>query len=63
MNPIRLIQLRCVSVGIFGVEMLMSGGQIGLVDVGRFNIIGLARKWISGGLDVVNVPVGLLFLS
>ena len=41
MNPIRLIQLRCVSVGIFGIEMFMSGRKVGLVDIGRFSVFGL----------------------
>jgi hypothetical protein len=41
MNPIRLIQLRSVSVGIFGIEMFMSGRKVGLVDVGRFSVFGL----------------------
>ena len=41
MNPIRLIQLRSVSVGIFGIEMFMSGRKVGLVDIGRFSVFGL----------------------
>lgn len=43
MDPIGLIQLRGISVGIFGVEVFMSGRKVGLVDVGRFNIFRLAR--------------------
>lgn len=63
MYPIRLVQLGSVSVGIFGVEMFVGGGKVGLVDVGGLNIIWLAGKWVSGGFDIVNVPIGLLFLS
>ena len=63
MYPIWLVELGGVSVGIFGVEMFMGGGKVWLVDVSGLNIFRLTRQWVSGGFDVVNVPIGLLFLS
>ncbi len=61
MHPIWLIELRGVLIGIFGIEVLVGGGEVGLVVDNWLLIVRLSRERISGWFCFVDVPVLLLF--
>jgi hypothetical protein len=63
MYPIRLIELRSIFGSIFGVEMFVGCGKVGLVDVGGLLVLFLSGKRISRGFYIINISVRFLLLS
>lgn len=61
-HPVRLVKLGSLRAAL-GTEVLMRGGEDASVGWWRLNKLSLSGQDVFGGLDVVKIPVGLLFLG
>jgi hypothetical protein len=62
-DPIGLVEFRCISVDVFGIEVIVRGGKEGgIVDHGFF-IGWLARQGVLGWLDFINISILFLLLG
>ena len=60
--PVGLIEFGTFT-GVFGTEEVMGGGLDGTVGIGWLRVLLLAWEGIVSGLNIVNIAIGLLFLS
>lgn len=61
MNPFRLIQFRGIFAGIFGIEMIMSCGDLSRVIDDWFLIGLLSGERISGWFLFIDISIMILF--
>ncbi len=62
-NPVGLVELRCILTHVFGVVMVMRSGEEGRIVDNRFLVDWLSGQRILSWLDFINVSVLFLLLG